>query len=216
MHKCAQLDFSTILRLLLSRQRVCMNFTPCLLKIQITILFCSEFFTQSKTRNTKYMRFSWGNCIILLLCSRTCQKYTKSFKTEKYRRNSPIMQYYSYHLITSCSQNLIFNISVIARAFMPAAIPCMEQVLHCHCEGIYARGNPLHGASTATTPSSCLRLLRRYAPRNDTVNAPRHCERTFSFPSLRAHFLFSVIARAFMPVAIPCMEQVQQLHRPRV
>ncbi len=216
MHKCAQLDFSTILRLLLSRQRVCMNFTPCLLKIQITILFCAEFFTQSKIRNTKYMRFSWGNCIILLLCYRTCQKHTKSFKTEKSRRNSPIMQYYSYHLITSCSQNLIFNIfcylimqlranihfsvtvsafspfrhcegiyargnplhgtsitlslrghlcprqspawskhyTVIARAFMPAAIPCMEQVLHCHCEGVHARGNPLHGTSTATTPSS--------------------------------------------------------------
>ena len=168
-----------ILRLLLSRQRVCMNFTPCLLKIQITILFCSEFFTQSKTRNTKYMRFSWGNCIILLLCYRTCQKHTKSFKTEKSRRNSPIMQYYSYHLITSCSQNLIFNISVIARAFMPAAIPCMEQVLHCHCEGACARGNLLHGTSTATTPSSCLRLLRRYAPRNDGLSGigiACHCE----------------------------------------
>ena len=138
MHKCAQLDFGTILRLLLSRQRVCMNFTPCLLKIQITILFCAEFFTQLKTRNTKYMRFSWGNCIILLLCYRTCQKHTKSFKTEKSRRNSPVMQYYSYHLITSCSQNLIFNISVIARAFMPVAIPCMEQVLHCHCEGTFS------------------------------------------------------------------------------
>ena len=59
--------------------------------------------------------------------------------------------------------------TVIARAFMPAAIPCMEQVLHCHCEGIYARGNPLHGTSTVTTPSSRLRLLRRYAPRNDIV-----------------------------------------------
>ena len=145
------------------------------------------------------MRFSWGNCIILLLCYRACQKHTKSFKTEKSRRNSPIMQYYSYHLITSCSQNLIFNIfcylimqlranihfsvtasalspfrhcegiffslslrwhlcpwqspawnkyyTVIARAFTPAAIPCIEQVLHCHCEGIYARGNPLHGTS---------------------------------------------------------------------
>ncbi len=120
-------------------------------KIQITILFCSEFFIQSKTRNTKYMCFSWGNCIILLLCYRTCQKYTKSFKTEKYCRNSPIMQYYSYHLITSCSQNLIFNIfcylimqlranihfSVTASAFSPFR----------HCEGIYARGNPLHETS---------------------------------------------------------------------
>ena len=150
-----------------------MNFTPCLLKIQITILFCAEFFTQSKIRNTKYMRFSWGNCIILLLCYRTCQKHTKSFKTEKSRRNSPIMQYYSYHLITSCSQNLIFNIfcylimqlranihfSVTASALSPSR----------HCERVYERGNPLHGASTATTPSSCLRLLRRYAPRNDIV-----------------------------------------------
>ena len=62
-----------------------------------------------------------------------------------------------------------FLLSVIARAFMPVAIPCMKQVLHCHCEGIYARGNLLHGTSTATTPSSCLRLLRRYAPRNDIV-----------------------------------------------
>ena len=178
MHKCAQLDFSTILRLLLSRQRVCMNFTPCLLKFKLQFYFALNFFTQSKTRNTKYMRFSWGNCIILLLCSRTCQKYTKSFKTEKYRRNSPIMQYYSYHLITSCSQNLIFNI---------------------FCYLIMQLRANIHFSVTVSALSPF-----------------RHCERTFSFPSLRAHFLFSVIARAFMPVAIPCMEQVRQLHRPHV
>ena len=90
------------------------------------------------------MRFSWGNCIILLLCYRTCQKYTKSFKTEKYCRNSPIMQYHSYHLITSCSQICIspslrgnFLLSVIARGLS----------FLCHCEGIYARGNLLHGTS---------------------------------------------------------------------
>ena len=205
MHKCAQLDFSTILRLLLSRQRVCMNFTSCLLKIQITILFCSEFFTQSKTRNTKYMRFSWGNCIILLLCYRACQKHTKSFKTEKYRRNSPIMQYYSYHLITSCSQNLIFNIF----CYLIMLIACKYSFLR-HCEGIFfslsLRGHFLLSVIARALSPFC------------------HCEGTFSFLSLRGHLCprqspawnkyYTVIARAFMPAAIPCMEQVRQLHRP--
>ena len=74
-----------------------------------------------------------------------------------------------WHCKRSLSLRAHFLFSVIARAFMPVAIPCMEQVLHCHCEGACARGNPRHGASTVTTPSSCLRLLRRYAPRNDIV-----------------------------------------------
>ena len=76
---------------------------------------------------------------------------------------------------------------------MPAAIPCMEQVLHCHCEGIYARGNPLHGASIT------LSLRGHLCPRQS--------------PAWNKYY--TVIARAFTPVAIPCMEQVQQLHRPR-
>ncbi len=59
-----------------------------------------------------------------------------------------------------------FLLSVLARVLSPFR----------HCEGIYARGNPLHGASTATTPSSRLRLLRRYAPRNDRLHPNRHCE----------------------------------------
>ena len=108
--------------------------------------------------------------------------------------------------------------TVIARAFMPAAIPCMEQVLHCHCEGIYARGNPLHGTSTVTTPSSRLRLLRRYAPRNDGVTrgimSLRGRMRPRQSPAWNKYY--TVIARAFMPVAISYMEQVQQLHRPHV